>query len=143
MIYIIIEGGLVQEARTREPYHVIDCDNFENGACPVCDEDLEEYICPSCKTDWTVQKMNYDELIKIANRKFVCQHAEHEDCMYCINCGSECREDLDEEDMCPECAKKETISIILDYLAETEECYCEDLENGQKCIGCMAREVRQ
>jgi len=64
--------------------------------------------------------------------------------MSCVGCmDGVCREDLNDDDLCPECAKKETISIILDYLAETEECYCEDLENGQKCIGCMAREVRQ
>lgn len=32
-----------------------------------------------------------------------CGHADHEDCMYCILCGSGCREDLNDDDVCPEC----------------------------------------
>ena len=32
-----------------------------------------------------------------------CQHADHEDCMYCILCGSGCREDLNDDDVCPDC----------------------------------------
>ena len=31
-----------------------------------------------------------------------CQHEDHEDHMICQGCG-ECREDLDEDDYCPEC----------------------------------------
>jgi len=31
-----------------------------------------------------------------------CQHQSHEDCMFCQGCG-ECREDLDDDDWCPDC----------------------------------------
>ena len=136
MIYIIVEGGLVQEVRSAK-CHVIDCDNFENGVCPVCNEDLEDYICPYCKTDWSTQKMNYDELIKIANRKFVCQHAEHEDCMSCQGCmDGVCREDLNDDDLCPECEKEIILESLLTYLRESEEeCFCED--NGGSCAKCL------
>lgn len=35
-----------------------------------------------------------------------CQHQEGEDCMTCRECGV-CREDLDEDDLCPECKEQE------------------------------------
>jgi hypothetical protein len=31
-----------------------------------------------------------------------CQHQSHEDCMFCQGCG-DCREDLDDDDWCPDC----------------------------------------
>jgi hypothetical protein len=33
-----------------------------------------------------------------------CQHKSNEDCMFCVECG-QCREDLDDNDMCPDCLK--------------------------------------
>ncbi len=32
----------------------------------------------------------------------MCSHDAHEECMFCARCGF-CREDLDEEDICPDC----------------------------------------
>ena len=46
----------------------------------------------------------------------MCDHKENEDCMNCFGCG-ECREDLDEDGICPACLE-ETID-------ELGEDYCE------------------
>lgn len=36
----------------------------------------------------------------------ICQHEPHEDCLHCRICGV-CREDLDSDDVCPDCGGKD------------------------------------
>jgi len=43
-------------------------------------------ICPDCQKTQTKN----------------CGHKSNEDCMFCADCG-ECSEELDEDDICPDC----------------------------------------
>lgn len=59
--------------------------------------------CVTCKAIITQHLQVYQYEIYPAD----CDHLGHKDCMFCVACESGCREDLDDDDLCPDCAPKE------------------------------------
>lgn len=87
--------------------------------CDWCDEPISgawvespcgEQLHQGCIDDHASNCMRYDcatlygkHYTEATKTVLPCEHDSDEDCMHCINCGSGCREDLDDDDYCPDC----------------------------------------
>lgn len=58
-----------------------------------------------------IKRVDHYDLNKMIQRPNKCQHDKDEDCLICSICG-ECREDLNEDDICPDCDIKAKTGAI-------------------------------